>query len=51
MIDSQGAQVVEQWLRDAGWCIRTNARLQAHRGRGAAKRLRFEGTDDLWPIS
>src|SRR6266699_543876 len=29
MIDPQGAQVVEQWLRDRGVATRTNARLQA----------------------
>ena len=47
MIDPQGAQVVEQWLRDRGVAIRTNARLQAIEDAGPQKRLRFEGSEDL----
>jgi NAD(P)H-nitrite reductase large subunit len=47
MIDPQGAQVVEQWLRDRGVAIRTNARLQAIEDAGQHKRLRFEGSEDL----
>ena len=51
MIDPQGAQVVEQWLRDRGVAIRTNARLQAIEDAGQQKRLRFEGLRTSWPIS
>src|SRR4029450_9974920 len=47
MIDPQGAQVVEQWLRDRGVAIRTNARLQAIEDAGQQKRLRFEESEDL----
>src|SRR5262249_39741694 len=47
MIDPQGAQVVEQWLRGRGVPIRTNARLQTIEDAGQQKRLRFEGSEDL----
>lgn len=48
MIDQQGAAVVEQWLRDRGVAIRTNARLHAIEDAGSRKRLRFaDGTEDL----
>jgi NAD(P)H-nitrite reductase large subunit len=47
MIDPPGAQVVEQWLRDRGVTIRTNARLQAIEDAGQHKRLRFDGSEDL----
>jgi NAD(P)H-nitrite reductase large subunit len=47
MIDPQGAQVVEQWLRDRGVMIRTNARLQAIEDAGQQKRLRFDGSEDI----
>ena len=39
--------MVEQWLRDRGVAIRTNARLQAIEDAGQQKRLRFEGSEDL----
>jgi NAD(P)H-nitrite reductase large subunit len=47
MIDPQGAHIVEQWLRDRGVAIRTNARLQAIEDMGQHKRLRFEGSEDI----
>src|ERR671937_1078242 len=47
MIDQPGAAVVEQWLRDRGVSVRTNARLTAIEDAGSQKRLRFEGADDL----
>ncbi len=47
MIDPPGAAVVEQWLRDRGVSVRTNARLTAIEDAGGQKRLRFEGADDL----
>jgi len=47
MIDPPGAAVVEQWLRDRGVSVRTNARLTAIEDAGDQKRLRFEGADDL----
>jgi NAD(P)H-nitrite reductase large subunit len=47
MIDQAGAAIVEQWLRDRGVSVRTNARLTAIEDAGSQQRLRFEGADDL----
>jgi NAD(P)H-nitrite reductase large subunit len=47
MIDRDGAALVEQWLRDHGVTIRTNAQLTAIEAAKGQKRLRFTGADDL----
>jgi NADPH-dependent 2,4-dienoyl-CoA reductase/sulfur reductase-like enzyme len=47
MIDQQGAELVEQWLRDHGVTIRTNAQLTAIEDANAQKRLRFRESGDL----
>jgi NAD(P)H-nitrite reductase large subunit len=47
MIDRDGAALVEQWLREHGVTIRTNAQLTAIEEAQGQKRLRFTGADDV----
>jgi NAD(P)H-nitrite reductase large subunit len=47
MIDQQGAALVEQWLRDRGVAIRTNAQLTAIEDADGRKRLRFQESEEV----
>jgi NAD(P)H-nitrite reductase large subunit len=47
MIDQPGAAVVEQWLRERGVAIHTNARLDGIEDAGSQKRLRFQDGTEL----
>jgi NAD(P)H-nitrite reductase large subunit len=47
MIDRDGAQLVEAWLRTHGVLVRTGATLQAIEQVGGTRRLRFEAGGDV----